>query len=82
MTALTIKKKLHDYINTAGIKKLQAIYTILEKEIEPEKDIYSDSFIKELNRRSREMKKGTIKTYRWEEMEKAARKIIRDKRKK
>jgi hypothetical protein len=82
MTAPAIKKKLHEYINTANHKKLLAIYTLLEKEIEPEKDFLSDSFIRELNRRSREMNKGTVKGNRWDEVEKVARTIIRDKRKK
>ncbi len=81
MTTPTIRKKLHNYIDAANDKKLKAIYTILEKEIETKEDDWDDHFAKEINRRSKEMKSGMVKTYTWDEMEKAARKIIQSKRK-
>ncbi|MEQ1677478.1 MAG: hypothetical protein ABL876_12295 [Chitinophagaceae bacterium] len=82
MTTLVLRKKLRHYIDGADDKKLKAIYTILEKEIETEEVIWDDQFIKELKRRSGEMKTGHAKTYSWNEMEKAARKMIRAKQQK
>jgi len=34
MTTATIRKKLHDYINIADDKKVEAIYTIVEDDLE------------------------------------------------
>jgi hypothetical protein len=80
MTTLILRKKLRHYIDGADDKKLKAISTVLEKEIE--EVIWDDKFIKELKRRSEEMKSGQAKTYSWNEMEKAARKMIRAKQQK
>lgn len=50
MTKAQIKQKLHDYIDTAESKRLQAIYTILESEMAYDwrKD---EKWIAELNKR-------------------------------
>ncbi|MDR2205414.1 MAG: hypothetical protein LBE36_04585 [Flavobacteriaceae bacterium] len=46
----TIKEKLHQYIDTAAERKLQAMYIMLEDEIEYEED-YADEFKNELDKR-------------------------------
>jgi putative addiction module component (TIGR02574 family) len=65
MTTLTIKQKLVDYINRADAKKVKAIYTLVENEID---DIWQNKeFIAELDRRVADMKSGKDKGYSWEE---------------
>ncbi len=43
MTIAAIRKKLHEYLDTADDKKIKAMYTLLESEIE--EHTYSDEFI-------------------------------------
>lgn len=46
----TLKEKLHQYIDTAEERKLQAIYIMVEDEIECDED-YTDEFKNELDKR-------------------------------
>lgn len=46
----TVREKLHQYIDTAEERKIQAIYVMLEDEIEYEED-YTDEFKNELDKR-------------------------------
>jgi hypothetical protein len=55
----TIKEKLHHYIDMAEERKLQAIYIMLEEEIERE-EIYTDEFKKELDNRFEKYKLDNI----------------------
>ena len=71
MTTTTIRKKLADYINVADDKKIKAIYTLLENEIEDEEyDKWNDkNFVTEMNRRKDEYKNGSAKLYTFDEVE-------------
>lgn len=51
----TVREKLHQYIDTAEERKVQAIYVMLEEEIEFEED-YTDEFKNELDKRYAEYK--------------------------
>ena len=69
MTTATIRQKLYDYIRVAEEKKVKAIYTMLEKEIEEEFDCWNDNeFMEELDRRSNDYKNGNVKGVSWEEV--------------
>lgn len=57
-----IKQKLHHYIDTAEDKKLQAIYTILESEIEGE-SFYSEEEVKMFYDRRQNHLDGNSKSY-------------------
>lgn len=72
MTTTAIRKKLTDYLKIADDKKVKAIYTMVEDEIITGKNNWDANFIKELNRRSRQFKNASAKTYSWEETKKAA----------
>ena len=72
MTTTAIRKKLTDYLKIADDKKVKAIYTMVEDEIITGENNWDANFIKELNRRSRQFKNGSAKTYTWEETKKAA----------
>ena len=68
MTATSIRQKLYDYICVAEDRKVKAIYTMLEEEIEGAYDYWNDKdFVAELNKRSTDYKNGTIKAVPWEE---------------
>lgn len=81
METAAIRKKLVDYLKIADEKKLKAIYTMVEDEINTAANDWDEGFIKELERRSRSFAEGTAKTYSWEETKKAAIKKVKSKRK-
>lgn len=74
MTTSAIRQKLYDYIRVAEDKKVKAIYTMLENEIEEEYDRWNDKvFVNEMEKRSAELISGEVKGIPWEV---AKRKIL------
>ena len=68
MTTTKIRHKLYDYIRVAEDKKIKAIYTMLEEEIEGSYDYWSDkNFLDELNKRSEDFKSGKSEKISWED---------------
>jgi hypothetical protein len=68
MTTANIRQKLYDYIRVAEDKKVKAIYTMLEDEIEEAYDYWNDKdFVSELNKRSSELRSGKVKGVKWED---------------
>ena len=68
MTATSMRQKLYDYIRVAEDRKLKAIYTMLEAEIEGDYEHWNDKeFVKELNKRSADFKSGKVKGVSWED---------------
>lgn len=64
MKSAELREKLHSYINTAHEKKLQAIYTMVEEEIDESNSLWeNDGFVAELERREKEYLNDTAKTY-------------------
>jgi hypothetical protein len=81
MNTEEIKVKLHHYIETAQEKKLKAIYTMLEGEIEEPYDYWNDrEFTDELERREKEYLDGIAKTYTLEETMERVSKAIKNVR--
>ena len=67
MTTAAIREKLHEYINVADDKKVEAIYTMFEGELTT-LDIWEDEgFLNELDRRMNELKSGKVKPVTLEE---------------
>jgi hypothetical protein len=56
----------------ADDKKVKAIYTLVEDEINTFANNWDEGFIKELERRSKSFVNGTAKTFSWEETKQAA----------
>lgn len=81
MTTAAIREKLVSYLQVADEKKLKAIYTMVEDEINTAANDWDDSFLKELDRRSKSFISGTAKTYTWEETKQAAINKIKSKNK-
>lgn len=76
MSPSTIKEKLHHYIDVADEKKLQAIYTILEDEIEGEY-LYTQNEIEMFYDRRQKHLNSESKTYSVDE----AHQLIRQNKK-
>ena len=67
MTTANIRHKLYDYIRMAEDKKVKALYTMLEEEIEEAHDHWNDkAFVAELQKRSVDYKSGRLKSIPWE----------------
>ena len=63
-TALNIRHKLFDYIRVADDKKLNAIYNLLEDEIEQTSEWWNDKqFVSELDRRFQALENGADKGF-------------------
>lgn len=75
METSAIRNKLHEYIDTADERKLQAIYTILEDEIE-DSHIFSEEEIALFHERRNKHLSGESKSYTVEE----SLKMIREKK--
>lgn len=59
MERTSIREKLHRYIDTVEEKKIQAIYTLFEEEIEQDEWEYTDEFKSELDKRYDNYKNGS-----------------------
>jgi len=71
MNTSTIRQKLFEYIKVADDKKVKAIYTIIESEINEMNPWWNDEhFIAELDKRSSDLKSGKDKGVTWEELKK------------
>ena len=58
MSTSAIRHKLHNYLEVADDKKVKALYTIVEDEIEKSTVQYNDDFKKELDKRYAYYKSG------------------------
>ena len=80
MTTTDKRQKLVDYLNIADDKKINAIYTMVEDEINTQANDWDDDFIEELEKRSKSYKNGTANTFTWENTKQAAIKRVKEKR--
>ena len=71
-TAVTLRDKLHQFINSAEERKIEALYVMFEEEIEIKA---TDEFtltakeIEDLDKQRENYLSGKSKTYNWEEVE-------------
>ncbi len=64
MQPLTIREKLYDYIRVADDKKIKAIYSLLENDIEETNEWWQDkALVSNLDKRYQEWKAGKEKGY-------------------
>ena len=62
MIQASVKGKLHEYIEHADEKKIQAIYTLVENEIEDRSSLYDEATLNSLRAISADYFSGKIKT--------------------
>ncbi|HEY4108075.1 addiction module protein [Puia sp.] len=75
-TSASIRHKLYDYIRLADDKKLSAIYSLLEGEIEETHEWWKDKgFVAELDKRYLAMEKGTDKGFTVEQLKSSIDKL-------
>ncbi len=67
MTTKAIREKLVKYVQVADDKKVKAIYTMVEDEIYTSDNDWDESFVGELDKRSKSFKDETAETFTWEE---------------
>lgn len=65
----TIRQKLYEYIRVADDKKVKAIYTIIESDVNEVYEWWNDKdLIAELDSRSANLKNGKDVGYSWDEV--------------
>lgn len=60
MRAIQIRQRLYEYIRFADEKKVKAIYTIVEGEIKEKQEVWNHAFVKEMQRRSKEIESEKV----------------------
>lgn len=81
MSTAAIRQKLHNYLEIADDKKIKAIYTMMENEIEENELVYTTELKDELDKRYDDYKSGKAKMITAEESKKRIQKILNAKRK-
>ncbi len=80
MTATTIRQRLFEYIRFADEKKVKAIYTMVEEEINEKHDVWTEEFAKEMDRRAHEVESGKIKGIAWKDVKASAKAMLSKKK--
>lgn len=71
MNTAAIRKKLHEYIRSADNKKIKAIYTIVEGDIDQVNEWWQDNrLVAEIKQRSADLKSGKDEGISWTEFKK------------
>ena len=74
MANTAISDRLYDYIRYADEKKMKAIYTMVEEEINEQTNFWEDKdFLKEIDMRLGEYESGNVKTSTWEQVKQKAK---------
>ncbi len=72
MNTIAIRQKLYEYIRVADDKKVKAIYTIIENDVNELYEWWNDKdLMSELNSRSLDLKSGKDKGHSWDEAKKS-----------
>ena len=74
MTKSILQNKLHHFIDNADVKKLKKMFSFVEDELEESLDLMwnDDDFVKELEKRSDEIKTGKVRGVSWDEIKRGA----------
>ncbi len=82
MDTVSLRQKLHNYLEIADDKKIKAIHTILEKDLHENEFEYPDELKNELDKRYAEYKNGTAEMVTASDSKKRIEKILKTGRKK
>jgi hypothetical protein len=75
MTTTAIRAKLTEYIRHAEDKKVKAIYTIIESELNQLNEPWSENFVNEMESRLADLKTGKDKGNSWDQVKKKTVKV-------
>ncbi len=78
MDTAKIRQQLHNYLEVADDKKINALYTIIEREIHDTEFEYPDGLKNELDKRNAEYKNGPAKMVTSSQSKKRIEKILKD----
>ena len=76
MTTIAIRNLLFEYIRFAEEKKVKALYTIIEDEINEMHNHWTKAFVLEMKKRSEDLDSGKAKGKEWSEVQKKAKNIL------
>jgi adenylate kinase family enzyme len=79
MTTLAIRQKLHNYLELADDKKVKALFTMIETEVEEKNSQFSDDLKIELDKRYEAYKNGNMPLLSPEQSKKRLLKILKQK---
>ena len=82
MSISSIRKELHNYLETADDKKIKAIYIMMENEVKESALDYTDELKEELDRRSADYKSDKAKFVTARESKTRINKRLKSSRKK
>lgn len=78
MTTIGIRRTLHEYIRFADEKKIKALFTIIEDEINQKRNLWTKEFAGEMKRRSHGLSSGKVKGSSRENVRKKVQAILRN----
>jgi hypothetical protein len=78
MTTLAIRKKLQEYIRFADEKKIKALFTIVEDEINQKREVWTNEFVIEMKKRSQAMETNKAKGNSWQNVQNKAKAILKN----
>ena len=76
MSLIGMRKQLHSYIDQADHHKIKAIYTLLEKEMEQQKVVWSKELSEELDKREEDLESGRVKGVTWEDIQEKVSQVL------
>jgi putative addiction module component len=77
--AINLDKKIAGYLELLNTKQKKVVLSVVRAfaEDEPGIDVWQDeTFVKELDKRTRELETGKVKGYSWDEVKEITRKSI------
>jgi putative addiction module component (TIGR02574 family) len=81
MDTTSIRQRLHSWLETADEKKLRAIYTMVEDDVERDAVVYTEDYKQELNRRVAAYKDGSEPAITAQESKERINKLLQAARK-
>jgi uncharacterized protein YdaU (DUF1376 family) len=83
METTALDKKIANYVDKLSIKQKKAVLSIAKAFVEEEDDMWqNEGFVKEMDRRTKELESGTVKGYTWDEVKKITRQSLSEIKKK